>query len=275
MKSQAEIEALFSPVALMLFFKIDSYMEGEYYESKNVRIKELQHDKVEDYIVAIIAAAIHTKQTQTIQQMVGYVANHMPHEDAFDRAKTAAELIALGHRPGKLYEIIRNENAPATIRVNHWDYLESRLLHMFAWINNTHFNLPLIEPPVKVTNNHSCGYHTIKEPCILGQYTMHEDKINLETINQLNSIEWVLDQEVLKEPEMPGKPITDPQVHQQFTDMANMSRHVYKLLGTRPFWFAWQADSRGRYYSHGYHVNLQAQEYKKAMLSFNKWETLT
>jgi hypothetical protein len=273
---RAQLDTTFAPVAMSLFMKIDSFMEGEYYDSKNERIAKLKHTKVEDYIVAIIAAAIHTKNTQTIQQMVGYVANHLPHEDAFDRAVTAGELIALGHKPGGLYEVVRHgSGTPATIQVNHWDFLEANLLHMFSWINNTHFNLPLIEPPLEVTDNHSCGYHTIKEPCILGQFTMHEDKINLDTINQLNSIEWILDQDVLAEPEVPGKPITDPLVHQQFLDMAAHSRHVYNLLGCRPFWLAWQADSRGRYYSHGYHVNLQAQEYKKAMLNFNKWETLT
>ena len=273
---KAQLDTTFAPVALMLFIKIDAFMTGKYYDSKDDRISLLKHNKVEDYIVAIIAAAIHTKNTQTIQQMVGYVANHMPHDDPFARAITAGELIALGHVPGGLYEVIRHgSGSPATIQVNHWDFLEKHLLHMFVWINNTHFNPPLIEPPLEVTDNHSCGYHTIKEPCILGQYTMHEDRINLDTINQLNSIEWILDQDVLQEPEMPGKTITDPQVHQQFVDMVAQSQHVYGLLGCRPFWFAWQADSRGRYYSHGYHVNLQSQEFKKAMLNFNIMEKLT
>lgn len=273
---KAQIDTTFEPVALMLFIKIDDFMAGQYYDSKNDRLALLKKTDVEKYIIAIIAAAVHTKNTQTIQQMVGYVANHLPHEDPFARAVTAGELIALGSKEGGLYEVVRHgSGTPATIQVNHWDFLEEHLLHTFDWINNTHFNLPLIEPPLEVTNNHSCGYHTIKEPCILGQYTMHDDHINLDTINQLNSIEWILDPHVLAEPEQPGKPISDPLVHQQFLDMAAMSRHVYGVLGCRPFWLAWQADSRGRYYSHGYHVNLQAQEYKKAMLNFNKKELLT
>ena len=45
--------------------------------------------------------------------------------------------------------------------------------------------------------------------------------------------------------------------------------------GLNPFYFCWQNDSRGRIYSHGYHVNFQAAEYKKACLSFNKFEVLT
>jgi DNA-directed RNA polymerase len=84
-----------------------------------------------------------------------------------------------------------------------------------------------------------------------------------------------LDPDVLAEPEMPGKPLVDPQAHQQFLHMAQQSRTLYQYFKDRVFWLAWQADSRGRYYSHGYHINLQAQEYKKALLSFNKEEYLT
>lgn len=276
---KAQLETTFAPVAMQLFMRIDDYLDKSYYPSKAERVALLRSagkEKIEKWIVAIIAAVIHTKQTQTIQQVVGYIANHMPHESPFARAVTAGELLALGAKRGGLYEIERRgAGEPALIRVNHWEFLEKNLLHTFDWINDTHFNPPLIEPPKEVTNNHSCGYHTIQEPCILGLYTLHDDKICLDTINTLNSIEWTLDPDVLAEPEVPSKPLTDPTAHQQFVHMAQQSRKLYQFLKDRVFWLVWQADSRGRYYSHGYHVNLQAQEYKKALLNFNREEILT
>jgi len=276
---RSQLNTTFAPVALQLFLRIDAYLEKSYYESKAARVAELRaagREQVETWIVAIIAAVIHTKQTQTIQQVVGYIANHMPHTNPFAQAVTAGELLALGVKSGGLYEIERHGSGkPATIKVNHWDFLEHNLLHTFNWINDTHFNPPLIEPPKEVTNNYSCGYHTINEPCILGRYTLHDDYINLEAINTLNAIEWVLDPDVLAEPETPGKPITDPEAYQQWLHMVVQSRKLYQLYKDRVFWFAWQADSRGRYYSHGYHINLQAQEYKKALLNFNHQEMLT
>lgn len=275
---KAQLETTFKTPALQLFLRIDAYLEREdYYESKQLRIAKLRRElDVEKTVVAIIAAVVHTKQTQTIQQVAGYVANHLPFDNPFEAATVAGELIALGHKPNGLYEIVRNgPGRPATIQVNHWDYIDQNLLSTFDWINDTHFNPPLIEPPKEVTNNHSCGYHTIQEPCILGRFTLHDDKINLDTINSLNRIEWVLDPDVLAEPEVPGKPITDPTAHQQFVHMAQQSRRLYQTFRDRVFWLVWQADSRGRYYSHGYHINLQAQEYKKALLSFNKMEVLT
>lgn len=275
---KAQLETTFKTPALQLFLRIDAYLEREdYYESKQLRIAKLRRElNIEKTVVAIIAAVVHTKQTQTIQQVAGYVANHLPFDNPFEAATVAGELIALGHKPNGLYEIVRNgPGRPATIQVNHWDYIDQNLLSTFDWINDTHFNPPLIEPPKEVTNNHSCGYHTIQEPCILGRFTLHDDKINLDTINSLNRIEWVLDPDVLAEPEVPGKSITDPTAHQQFVHMAQQSRRLYQTFRDRVFWLVWQADSRGRYYSHGYHINLQAQEYKKALLSFNKMEVLT
>lgn len=275
---KAKLETAFKTPALQLWLRIEAYLEREdYYESKQLRIAELRrHLNIEKIVVAVIAAVVHTRQTQTIQQVVGYLANHIPLENPFAQATTAGEILALGHKPGGLYEIVRHgSGTPATIQVNHWEYIDKHLLHAFDWINDTHFNPPLIEPPKEVKNNHACGYHTIDEPCILGRYTLHDEPINLDTINQLNAIEWVLDHDVLAEPEVPSKPITDPQSHQQFQHMAQQSRKLYQIFKDRVFWLAWQADSRGRYYSHGYHINLQAQEYKKALLSFNRMETLT
>jgi hypothetical protein len=275
---KSKLESNFSIPALQLHLRIREYLEREdYYESKQKRIAELRRElDIDKIVVAVIAAVVHTKQTQTIQQVVGYLANHIPLENPFAQATTAGEILALGHKKGGLYEIVRHgSGTPATIQVNHWEYIEKHLLCAFEWINDTHFNPPLIEPPKEVTNNHSCGYHTIQEPCILGRYTLHDDTINLDTINTLNAIEWVLDPDVLGEPEVPGKPITDPQAHQQFIHMAQQSRRLYQIYQNRVFWLAWQADSRGRYYSHGYHINLQSQEYKKALLSFNRMEVLT
>lgn len=275
---KAQLETRFKTPALQLFLRIDEYLAREdYYESKQLRIAQLRRElDVEKTVVAVIAAVVHTKQTQTIQQVVGYLANHIPLENPFAQATTAGEILALGHKPGGLYEIVRHGSGiPATIQVNHWDYIEKHLLCAFDWINDTHFNPPLIEPPKEVRNNHSCGYHTIQEPCILGRYTLHDEHINLDTINSLNSIQWVLDPDVLAEPEVPGKPLTDPTAHQQFVHMAQQSRRLYQMFKDRPFWLVWQADSRGRLYSHGYHINLQATEYKKALLNFNRKEILT
>ena len=46
------------------------------------------------------------------------------------------------------------------------------------------------------------------------------------------------------------------------------------ILEGNKFYFTWKFDSRGRMYSQGYHCNLQATEYKKAILNFSHEELI-
>jgi hypothetical protein len=275
-----ELGGFFYMWALRMWFAIDNYVNGSYYASKDKRMKELRPwlakpGQIEDLLILIIASIIHTQDDQTYQQVIGSIEPYMPHEDPFDRAKTAAELIALGASDRGLYSIVTHDRDYTTIDVNYWEEIEDRILDSFDWINDTCFNPPLIEKPKAVLSNRSCGYHTIQEPVILGDFTYHDENQNLETLNTLNEIEWVLDPHILAKPEVPSKPLEDRQAHENFVQMAADSKFIYRLLANKPFWFAWQYDSRGRIYSHGYHVNFQAAEYKKALLNFNHFEELT
>jgi hypothetical protein len=267
--------------ALECYLIIPPWLDGTYYPSKMKRLQELASktaaEGLESLVVAIAATALHTPEVQTIQQAVGYLQAFMPHVNPFHRATTAAELLALLSRRGDkgFFYIRRNGFHPATLEVNHWPFIDEHMGDTYEWINDTLFNPPLVEPPLEVKNNFHCGYHTISEPLLMGHLTMHEEPQNYEVINILNQIEWVLDEGVLNEPEVPSKPITDSEQHQVFSDMANDSQFIYRLLGKDPFWLAWQYDSRGRMYSHGYHVNFQSFEYKKALLSFNTYEYLS
>ncbi|MEA2037071.1 MAG: DNA-directed RNA polymerase [Nanoarchaeota archaeon] len=59
----------------------------------------------------------------------------------------------------------------------------------------------------------------------------------------------------------------------------NMKKKPYlkvlnKYLGEE-FYFVWRYDTRGRSYSSGYHLNIQSDEYSKALLSFANKEMIT
>lgn len=278
---KSQLDGMFLTWALMAFIRIPEWISQNYYESKNCRLdllfEKIEEEGLESLVVYVAAAIVHTHNVQTIQQVVGYLSAYMPHECPFERAVTAGEILALLSKENGFYHIQRNgQGVPATIAINHWPHIDKKLMSSFEWINDTCFNPPMIEKPKRVKNNHECGYHTIHEPLLLGSMTQHDEKQNYKAINLLNEIEWVLDPDVLAEPEVPSKPLETPEQHQNFTAMVQASRFIYRLLRkAKCFFFGWQYDSRGRLYSHGYHVNLQAAEYKKACLSFNKEEYLT
>lgn len=276
-----------------LFFaaRFDSWYEAwtttepnkQFYESKIKRLQALTPWLEEhglDYLMvltlsAVLAPAMMGKVTCTYQQAVGYLAPHMPHTDPFDAAKTAAELIAIGSNPALLYAVEpQGAGNMSLVRVYITPAVNEAMSPAVNWINNTGYNPPLVEPPKHVTNNRSCGYHTFNEPLLLGKFTQHNKPLNLPAINILNGIQWILDKDVLKEID---------EVPQDFNYASQQTKTTYlqqcnkivDILGDLPFWLGWQYDSRGRMYSHGYHINFQSYEYRKAMLSFNKYEYLT
>ena len=122
---------------------------------------------------------------------------------------------------------------------------------------------------------HSCGYHTFDEKVILGSNTQHDDQINLEALNTLGKIPWVLDPHVLAKPETPPAEAKNTQDVLNFIKHADHAQRIYSILGSDSFYIPWQYDSRGRLYSHGHHVNLQSYDYKKVMLNFNHYEVVT
>ena len=264
---------------LKMWYRLENYLNDSYYESKNKRIKELKtfidSKGIEYILVRLLAALFHTKNEQTYQQVIGYLQAYLPFENTFTRALTAGEIIALGASDNGLYSIVKRKGDTSIVQVNHWSIIEKEFLSAFDWINTTYFNPPLIEPPIPVVDNYNCGYHTIREPVILGQFTMHDEPQNLQNLNYLNEIQWVIDKDVLQERELPKKPFSDEQAKENFIQMIKESQFIYSIVRDRTFWLTWQYCSRGRSYSHGYHVNVQASEYKKALLNFNKYEVLT
>lgn len=275
-----QLNKAFLTWTLGAYLRIEEYLEGSYYTSKMLRIQVLKEyinsNGLEPILVALLAATIRSKKNQTIQQVIGYLQTHLPHDDHFDRARTAAELIAVCSGPQRLFMIDRpiNDKAPIVI-VNHWATLYKLFDSEFEFIDDTFYNPPLIKPPKKVTNSHSCGYYTINEAVILGKHTQHSDNLDFETLNILGRIPWVLDKHIKAMQEVPPKEPRTAIEADNFQKHTQQARRIYDVLGSKPFWIAWQFDSRGRVYSHGYHVNLQSYEYKKAILNFDHYEVIT
>jgi hypothetical protein len=274
--------------AIGAFIRVNTYLDKQYYTakgelftSKNTRIEALRdHIAVyglDDIMIALVAAVIRNKEDQTIQQVIGYLQAYMPHEDHFDRAQTAGELIAVTAHPGRLYQIERPESSEAPrVKVNYWPLIRQLFQDTFRYIEDTFFNPPLISPPKEVTSRHSCGYYTFDEKVILGSsYTQHDDQLDLETLNILGKIPWTLDPFVIAQPEpLPAKCVATQDIL-NFRHHADEARRVYDVLGSESFYIPWQYCSRGRLYTHGHHVNLQSYTYKKVALNFNDYQIVT
>ena len=127
----------------------------------------------------------------------------------------------------------------------------------------------MIEPPMDWTDNTDGGNLTQHKSVILGSLNHHTGHQALDVINILQALPWELN-EMLEFQEVPNSELDTVGKELQFGNHRNQSTRVYQELidnGNR-FHFVWNFDKRGRSYSQGYHCNLQATEYKKAILSF-------
>ena len=98
---------------------------------------------------------------------------------------------------------------------------------------------------------------------ILGRGNYHDGIQGMDVLNMLQSVKFELDPDILI----------------NFKDNKLFDTHQFEaisagLLG-KPFQFEWNYDKRGRSYSTGYDIQLQGNEYKKALISLHNKEVVT
>ena len=124
---------------------------------------------------------------------------------------------------------------------------------------------PMKSMPIPWTNNTNGGWLFETKHLVLGnRFKKHSLPLAYDVINKLQEIEWEIDSETYK--------------HERQTNRAmnkqKFLRVIKDYLGI-PFHFVWRYDCRGRSYSSGYDLNLQSNEYGKALLSLHKKELIT
>jgi hypothetical protein len=124
---------------------------------------------------------------------------------------------------------------------------------------------PMKSRPLKWTNNHNGGWLWESKHLVLGnQFTKHDEPLAYDVINKLQNIAWEIDPDTYLFEKETNSAIN----RQQFLSV------IDEYLG-KHFYFVWRYDSRGRSYSSGYHLDLQTNEYGKALLSLHKKELIT
>ena len=125
---------------------------------------------------------------------------------------------------------------------------------------------PMKSKPLKWTNNTNGGWLWESKHLVLGKtrFTKHDEPLAYDVINKLQDIPWEIDADTYLFEKESNSTIN----RKQFLKV------IDECLG-KCFYFVWRYDCRGRSYSSGYHLNLQNNEYGKALLSFNKKEVIT
>lgn len=143
-------------------------------------------------------------------------------------------------------------------------------------INKYMYLPPLIVKPLVVHENYDNAYYTIPKHVINGSpLNQHNKQLSLDVCNIANGIPLSIDESILLNyEETPNKPLNTRKKRKQFNIMAQASKQVYQMIldSGNVFHNTHSFDSRGRFYSNGYHLHIQSTEYKKALINFAQEE---
>lgn len=255
---------------------IEDYCSKSYFPAKNARISKVIESghSPENIVTEILIAVMSHAGAQPIQGVAAQIGALFDFNDMFDGVKVASDLIAECCF-ADLYDIIPASNSDTgSLMVQAKFALEESTLQAIA---DTKYLPPMIVPPNKVNCNTDSGYLTREESLILGKNNHHNKPLAYDAINIASQVALSLDLDMLGYEETPKHPLDTQEKSDNFRRMVNSSKVVYKdlLAFGNKFYFAWKADSRGRVYSQGYHVNIQSSEYKKAIIDLHQKHEIT
>nr|DAP91115.1 MAG TPA: DNA directed RNA polymerase [Caudoviricetes sp.] len=246
---------------------------GKTYASKDERLAEVQKhvDDLPRYVLYSVCLLGKTTLQATATKLGLYI-----HEDVLTAAKSGSEILAVCDGLG--YEIIR----PKAFSGNTFEIqpLISIPNEIKQALNLSLFLPPMVSRPNAWTTKSNGGYDLTHNYAILGdRYNKHDNPINLHVLNLLQDVSYRLDSTITKEDDVLDIDSIDPKSREQaqanFNQALQENRYVYTEMGNKPFHFVFQYDKRGRIYSKGYHINIQGNSYRKAMLKFANAEKLT
>jgi hypothetical protein len=255
---------------------IDKYRFGEYYQSKNERLKNLTLSS-EELLQEVLASVCVGEGEQPIQASASRMTKHLGYDNIMDGIKTASELIGLvGMKTKHLYWLVMPEEAESgTICTESILELSDETLE---WIDKTLYQPPMVVKPRHVTGkyNMDTSHISYKSSLLLGQHTHHTQKLAYDVINILNQIPLALDMDIVEFEEVPNNELETPEQKEQFEKLVRDSIDIYNevLSFKNKFYLTWKYDFRGRVYSQGYHINIQSTDYKKALISLAKKEII-
>lgn len=150
-------------------------------------------------------------------------------------------------------------------------------------INNYQYPLPMVIPPLEVTDNTQTGYLTIKNSLILKD-NHHDDDICLDHINRVNQVKLRLNMVVAEHVHNTWKGLDKKQAGEDTETFERRKRSFEKYMKTskatmqlleisgNEFYLTHKYDKRGRCYCQGYHVNYQGNPWNKAVIEFAQGE---
>ena len=257
-----EIEVHYEPLLSEIHSKVSQWLIdyksglwGKTYESKDLRVAKVEAN-LED-IPLWVLLSVASNSAETLQTCSARLGSFLEDETIL-AIKTGAEILSICDGLGfSIERPIYGEGNTFMVHC-HLDRL-SEVLSLQAL---EFYPMPELAIP---------SYSKDTSRVLLGhRENRHSNHINMSVLASLSTVGYKLT-DIAKEVEPKPEGVRD-------TDWQNYLEQceiVKSELANKPFYFKWAYDKRGRVYSRGYHIQIQASEYHKACLQFSKSVALT
>jgi len=257
-----EIEVHYEPLLAEIHSRVSQWLSdykaglwGKTYESKDTRLAKVEAN-LED-IPLWVLLSIASNQQETLQTCSARLGSFLEDETIL-AIKTGAEILSICDGLG--YEIERPIYGEGNTFMVHCHL--DKLSEVLALQALEFYPMPeLVIPDCPKSNAQVLLGH---------RENRHENTLNMSVLSILGSVGYRLTPIATMTEDKP-----EGVRQEDWDNYLSQSEIVKAELANKPFYFKWAYDKRGRVYSKGYHINIQANEYHKACLSFSKEVELT
>ena len=232
--------------------RLSIYANSVYsYESKNKRLREWSPDRFHLYNFAtkVFMGCLLHPEGMTYQAMIGYVSGQIKCDAVIDRAKCAAEAIAVIYR-SELIKITKISDSTMMITT------EYELGDDIPMLDK---HVPKFVKPGLLQSNSILG----------NRFKQHTANTCNDHINRMNSVRLSLDTRLLSTNlEQPSTTIDSVDEQVQWDTFKRHSGEMYNrtIAHGNTFYLKHAYDTRGRCYCEGYYINYQGSSFKKAIV---------
>lgn len=257
-----EIEVHYEPLLAEIHKRVSKWLQdyrlglwGKTYESKDIRVAKVEA-ALED-IPLWVLFSVASNSAETLQTCSARLGSFLEDETIL-AIKTGAELLSICDGLG--YEIERpiygqGNTFMVTCKLD-------RLSEVLSLQALEFYPMPELAIPDCPKSN---------AQVLLGhRENRHENTLNMSVLSILGSVGYRLTPIATMTEDKP-----DGVRQEDWQNYLEQCEIVKAELGSKPFYFKWAYDKRGRVYSRGYHIQIQANEFHKACLSFSKSVDLT
>jgi DNA-directed RNA polymerase len=257
-----DIEVHYEPLLSEIHLRVSQWLNdyrlglwGKTYESKDIRLA-----KVEAYLEDIplwVLLSVASNNPETLQTCSARLGSFLEDETLL-AIKTGAEILSICDGLG--FSIERPVYGQGNTFMVHCHL--DRLSEVLSLQALEFYPMPELAIP---------SYSKDASRVLLGhRENRHNEGINMSVLAILSTVGYKLT-DIAKEIEEKPEGVRQ----EDWDNYLEQCEIVKAELANKPFYFKWAYDKRGRVYSRGYHVNVQANEFHKACLSFSKEVELT